>query len=52
MKSYKNLIIFVLSLILQMGMVTVSFAKGTLTVKTVAKNAVRIQYSEGVNCEA
>lgn len=49
MKSYKNLIIFVLSLILQMGMVTVSFAKGTLTVKTVAKNAVRIQYSEGVN---
>ena len=47
MKSYKKLIIFVLSLILNMGMVTASFAKGTLTVKTVAKNAVRIQYAEG-----
>ena len=49
MKSYKKLVVFVLSLIFNMGMVTASFAKGTLTVKTVARNAVRIQYAEGEN---
>lgn len=47
MKSYRILTILIVSLLLNMGMVTASFGKGTLTVKKVAKNAVRIQYIEG-----
>ena len=47
MKTYRILTILIVSLLLNMGMVTASFGKGTLTVKKVAKNAVRIQYTEG-----
>ena len=49
MKSYRILTVFVMTLLLQMGVVMESFGKGkgTLTVKKVAKNAVRIQYTEG-----